>query len=198
MSKEDKDHRGTGARLRGAARARGGALGRRRTGTGTASTSERTEDLDRASAGRARGRQANPVVGGRDVGRERHGGDDATVAVPTMRIFGPAFLADCAGRPKPTTKATHAHNMQRSIRRPSATVASMRSLRATCGTGSTICRSRERLRANRSLTVQSSLRKHAEYLGLRPKGSNPCRGGGAHDLRHSHASHVIMTARACG
>ena len=91
------------------------AVGRRRTGTRTASTSERTEDLDRASAGRERGRQANPVVGGRDVGRERHGGDDATVAVPTMRIFGPAFLADCAGRPKPTTKATHAHNMQRSI-----------------------------------------------------------------------------------
>ena len=115
-----------------------------------------------------------------------------------MRIFGPAFLADCAGRPKPTTKATHAHNMQRSIRRPSATVASMRSLRATCGTGSTICRSRERLRANRSLTVQSSLRKHAEYLGLRPKGSNPCRGGGArlHDLRHSHASHAIMNGES--
>ena len=30
--------------------------------------------------------------------------------------------------------------------------------------------------ANRSLAVLSSLMKHAEDLGLRPEGSNPCRG----------------------
>ena len=42
-------------------------------------------------------------------------GEDALVLAPTMRTFGPAFLADCAGRWKPSTRAAHAHNMQRFI-----------------------------------------------------------------------------------
>ena len=46
---------------------------------------------------------------------EVEGGDDAVVSVPTMQTFGPAFLADCAERWKPSTRAGHAHNMLRFI-----------------------------------------------------------------------------------
>ena len=68
---KDEDHRGSGARVHGAIRTRGGAVGRRRAWARTARTSERAEDMDRASAGRRRGRQANAVGVGRDVGRGR-------------------------------------------------------------------------------------------------------------------------------
>ena len=103
-------------------------------------------------------------------------GDDAPVSVPTMRTFGPAFLADCAGRWKPTTRVGHAHNMQRFIlpafgnRRVDAIIA--RDVRSWFDELSV----KRAATANRSLAVLSSLMKHAEDLGLRPEGSNPCRG----------------------
>ena len=43
------------------------------------------------------------------------GGNGEPVTVPIMRTFGPAFLADCAGRWKPTTRAAHADNLRRFI-----------------------------------------------------------------------------------
>ena len=97
---------------------------------------------------------------------ESKGGGGAAVSVPTMQTFGPAFLADCAGRWKPTTRAAHAHNMQRFIlpafgnrRIDTITARDVRSwfdeLSVTrAGT------------ANRSLAVLSSLMKHGEDLGL--------------------------------
>ena len=69
--KEESDHRCAGARLQGAARARGGALGWRRVGVRGARTAERTQDVVRAPAGRQRSREANAVGDGRDVGRGR-------------------------------------------------------------------------------------------------------------------------------
>ena len=107
---------------------------------------------------------------------EAEGSDGAPASVPTMRTFGPTFLADCAERWKPKTREAHAHNVQRFIlpkfgnqRVDAITARDVRSwfddLSATQA-GS----------ANRSLAVLSSLMKHAEDLGLRPEGSNPCRG----------------------
>ena len=96
--------------------------------------------------------------------------------VPTMRTFGPAFLADCAERWKPATRRAHAHGMSRFIlpafgdRRVDAV--SAKDVRnwfddlSVTRAGS----------ANRALAVLSSLMKHAEALGLRPEDSNPCRG----------------------
>ena len=107
---------------------------------------------------------------------EADGGNGAPVSVPTMRTFGPAFLADCAGRWKPATRAEHADNMQRFIlpafgnRRVDAITA--RDVRSWFDDLS-VTRAGT---ANRSLAVLSSLMKHAEDLGLRPEGSNPCRG----------------------
>ena len=103
-------------------------------------------------------------------------GDGAAVSVPTMQTFGPAFLADCAERWKPTTRAGHAHNMQRFIlpafgnRRVDAITA--RHVRSWFDELSVT----RAATANRSLAVLSSPMMHAEDLGLRPEGSNPCRG----------------------
>ena len=43
---------------------------------------------------------------------EAHG---TPAAVPTVRTFSPAFLADCAERWKPTTRQSHADGMNRFI-----------------------------------------------------------------------------------
>ena len=100
--------------------------------------------------------------------------DDA--AVPSMRIFGPEFLADCAGRWKQATRASHAYNMHGLIlpafgaRRVDAIAA--RDVRVWFDEQA----ASRPASANRALAVLSSLMKHAEALGLRPEGSNPCRG----------------------
>ena len=105
---------------------------------------------------------------------ERGGG--AVVSVPMMQTFGPAFLADCAERWKPSTRAAHTDNMQRFIlpafgnRRVNAITA--RDVRSWFDELSI----ERAATANRSLAVLSSLMKYAEDVGLRPEGSNPCRG----------------------
>ena len=107
---------------------------------------------------------------------EADSGGGAAMSVPTMQTFGPAFLADCAERWKPKTRAAHADNMQRFIlpafgnRRVDAITA--RDVRNWFDELSVT----RAATANRSLAVLSSLMKHAEDLGLRPEGSNPCRG----------------------
>ena len=107
---------------------------------------------------------------------EAERGDKAPTLVPTVRTFGPAFLADCAGRWKPKTRETHAHNMQRFI------LPAFGNRRVDAITGRDVRSWFDDLSvtraatANRSLAVLSSLMKHAEDLGLRPEGSNPCRG----------------------
>ena len=93
-----------------------------------------------------------------------------------MGTFGPAFLSDCAERWKPTTRATHADNMQRFILpafgNRSVDAITARDVRSWFDELSVT----KAGTANRSLAVLSSLMKHAEDLGLRPEGSNPCRG----------------------
>ena len=96
--------------------------------------------------------------------------------VPTMRTFGPAFLADCAERWKPATRRAHADGMSQYIlpafgdRRVDAVSAKV--VRNWFDDHS-VTRAGS---ANRALAVLSSLMKHAETLGLRPEDSNPCRG----------------------
>ena len=100
----------------------------------------------------------------------------APAAMPTVRTFAPAFLADCAERWKPATRRSHAHGMKRHIlpalgdRRVDALTA--KDVRnwfddlavARAGT------------ANRALAVLSAMMQHAETLGLRHEDSNPCKG----------------------
>ena len=103
-------------------------------------------------------------------------GTRTPAAVPTVRTFAPAFLADCAERWKPATRRAHADGMNRYIlpafgdRRVDAVTAKdvrnwFDDLSATRA-GS----------ANRALAVLSSMMKHAEALGLRREDSNPCKG----------------------
>ena len=100
----------------------------------------------------------------------------AAAAIPTVRTFAPAFLADCAERWKPATRRAHADGMSRFIlpafgdRRVEAVTA--KDVRnwfddlSVTRAGS----------ANRALAVLSSMMKHAEALGLRREDSNPCKG----------------------
>ena len=96
--------------------------------------------------------------------------------VPLMRIFGPVFLADCAERWKQATRMSHAYNMNGLIlpafgaRRVDAITA--RDVRSWFDEHAAT----RPASANRALAVLSSLMKHAETLGLRREGSNPCRG----------------------
>ena len=100
----------------------------------------------------------------------------AAAAIPTVRTFAPAFLADCAERWKPGTRRAHADGMSHFIlpgfgdRRVDALTA--KDVRnwfddlSVTRAGS----------ANRALAVLSSMMKHAEALGMRREDSNPCRG----------------------
>ena len=107
------------------------------------------------------------IAGARSAGEE---------PAPLMRIFGPVFLADCAERWRRATRASHAYNMHGLIlpafgaRRVDAITA--RDVRNWFDEQAAA----RPASANRALAVLSSLMKHAEALGLRPEGSNPCRG----------------------
>ena len=101
---------------------------------------------------------------------------NAPVTVPTVRAFAPVFLADCAGRWKPATRATYANTVRRWIlpafgSRPVDAVGAKDVRNWHDGIAATHPGS-----ANWALAAMSSLMKHAEALGLRPEDSNPCRG----------------------
>ena len=164
-------------------------MGWRRVGARTACASKRTEDLDRASADRHRGRQANARGGGHDAGRGRAargshadrgsrggrrcagiGADDGNVRAGVPRGLCRAVEADDESGTRRQHAALHSACLRQSERVDAITARDVRSwfddLSVTrAGT------------ANRSLAVLSSLLKHAKDLGLRSEGiSNPCRG----------------------
>jgi len=124
--------------------------------------------LDSLTVGDAR-HAARAVIAGAESG-------NTPAAIPTVRTFAPAFLADCAERWKPATRRAHADGIRRHIlpafgncRLDTVSAKDVRiwfdDLSASRA-GS----------ANRALAVLSSMMKHAEALGLRREDSNPCRG----------------------
>ncbi|MCY4284263.1 MAG: tyrosine-type recombinase/integrase [Thiotrichales bacterium] len=98
------------------------------------------------------------------------------VIVPRMRTFASTFLADGHPRWKPTTRVSHARNLDGLIlpelgaRRVDTLTA-----RDVRGWFDALATTRP-ASANRALAVLSALMQHAEILGLRPQGSNPCQG----------------------
>ena len=100
----------------------------------------------------------------------------APAAVPTVRTFAPAFLADCAERWKPATRRAHADGMSRFI------VPAFGDRRVDAVTAKAVRNWFDDLSvtragsANRALAVLSSMMKHAEALGQRREDSNPCGG----------------------
>ncbi len=98
------------------------------------------------------------------------------VTIPRLRTFAGAFLADGRPRWKPNTRASHAHNLYRLIL-PTLGARRVDALtpRDVRGWFDTLATTRP-ASANRALAVFSALMQHAETLGLRPDGSNPCRG----------------------
>ena len=97
-------------------------------------------------------------------------------AVPTVRTFGPAFLADCAERWKPATRrgahVRHEPIHSACLRRPACRCDRREGraelVRRSVGHAGGI--------GERALAVLSSMMKHAEARGLRREDSNPCKG----------------------
>ena len=100
----------------------------------------------------------------------------APTKVPTVRMFAPAFLADCAERWKPATRRAHADGMNRYIL-PAFGDRSVDAIGAkdvrNWFDDLSVTRAAS---ANRALAVLSSMMKHAEAFGLRREDSNPCKG----------------------
>ncbi|WP_164885886.1 tyrosine-type recombinase/integrase [Paenirhodobacter populi] len=100
---------------------------------------------------------------------------DMTDPATTVAKFGPRWLADCAGQWKPSTIAAHQKGMASRIF-PSLGTKTVATLTAdevgdwfnglTCAPGG----------RNRALAVLSGMMRHAEVIGLRAPGSNPCAG----------------------
>lgn len=96
-------------------------------------------------------------------------------ATATVAEFAARYLADCAGRWKPLTRARHARNVAHTItptlgdvRLADLTRQGVAAWRAALpGAASS---------GNRALAVLSGLCRHAELVGERPPGSNPCAG----------------------
>lgn len=93
-------------------------------------------------------------------------------AAITVAEFAAQFLRDCAGRWKPITRKHHAQNLRTNLlpvfgARPLVTLRRSDVLAWFNGRSGS---------QTRALSVLSSLMLHAETLGLRPEGSNPCAG----------------------
>ncbi|MEL6775178.1 MAG: tyrosine-type recombinase/integrase [Pseudomonadota bacterium] len=101
----------------------------------------------------------------------------APAEVPTLAAFAERFLADCAGRWKPATAIRHGRDVQVRI------VPGLGRLRVDRITRDDVTAWRDALAAassggtsDRALAVLSGIMRHAEALGLRRPGTNPCRG----------------------
>ncbi len=93
-----------------------------------------------------------------------------------VRTFASAFLADCAERWKPATRANYVNNVRRWIlpafgNRPVDAIGTKDVRRWFDGIAATHPGS-----SNWALASMSSMMKHAEAFGLRREDSNPCKG----------------------
>lgn len=101
---------------------------------------------------------------------------DVAATVSTVGHFAPGFLADCAGRWKPTTRRMYAYVMRRWILPEFGGLwvdeVGAKDVRNWYGGISAA----HPASANWALAAFSSMMKHAESLGMRSRDSNPCRG----------------------
>lgn len=95
--------------------------------------------------------------------------------IPTVAAFVPVFLDDCAGQWKPSTWQHHRSNLLTHV------VPNLGALPIDAVTRADVVSWFDRVgcltaSGNRALSVLSLMMQHAEALGLRPEGSNPCVG----------------------
>ena len=124
--------------------------------------------LDALTVGDAR-QAARTIVAGAETG-------NAPAAVPTVRTFAAAFLADCAERWKPATRRAHADGIRRHILPPFGNCRVDAVFAKDVRNWFDDLSATRAGSANRALAVLSSMMKHAEALGLRREDSNPCKG----------------------
>ena len=104
-------------------------------------------------------------------------GDDSREENPTISEFAERYIDDCAGYWKPATvKSNRLIARVRIV--PALGDRALSSIEASDVRvwHSALTASRSPGTADRSLAVLSGMMRHAEVLGLRPRGSNPCRG----------------------
>jgi len=93
----------------------------------------------------------------------------------TVAAFIPVFLDDCAGRWKPSTLSGHRSNLM-SMVLPALGEIPLHALTRADVVNWFESIGSKTASGNRALSVLSLMIQHAELLGLRPKGSNPCIG----------------------
>ena len=94
---------------------------------------------------------------------------------PTLADFVPLFLRDCAGRWKASTFQHHRSNLLIHVV-PSLGTRPIDALSRADVIGWLDDGARSTASGNRALSVLSLVMRHAELLGLRPEGKNPCAG----------------------
>ena len=124
---------------------------------------------------------AIPLVRARELARDfidAGAGETSVPALPACTLvaaFAERFLADCAGRWKASTLRTNRDCVERHVLPAFGTRRVAEVERADVLTWLHDAAAPSGARA-RALPVLSGLMQHAELLGLRPPGSNPCKG----------------------
>ncbi|MBC6445484.1 MAG: hypothetical protein GDA50_08765 [Alphaproteobacteria bacterium GM202ARS2] len=98
-----------------------------------------------------------------------------SASAPTLVDFVPTFLRDCAGRWKASTFEHHRSNLALHVV-PSLGQISIDALSRADVLGWLDAGARTTASGNRALSVLSLVMQHAELLGHRPEGTNPCAG----------------------
>ena len=161
----DKDCTGLGVRMRGSKRT---WIVQWRVNTKTRKkTLGRFEEITRSEA-----RMLSAALLGASV--SGHPGEDQSQS-PTIRAFGERYLAESAAGWKPATLRANGHCFKTLI------CAGLADVRLNALTRSEVVTWKTRLpcsagSANRALAVLSGMMRHAELVGLRAPGSNPCAG----------------------
>ena len=99
----------------------------------------------------------------------------SSASVPTLANFVPTFLQDCAGRWKTSTYEHHRSNLALHVV-PSLGQVPIDALSRADVLGWLDAGARATASGNRALSVLSLVMQHAELLGHRPEGTNPCAG----------------------
>ena len=126
-----------------------------------------------------------PVVRARNMALDVLGSDQAPALLlgnSTVSAFSEVFLKDCTGRWKSSTLRSHRYCFTSQI------LPALGDKKLTDVTRVDVTRWFNQLNAskgarNRALSVLSSVMVHAEIRGIRPPGSNPCKGMRRHDRR---------------
>lgn len=124
-----------------------------------------------------------PIVRARSMALDVLGSDHAPTQVlsnSTLSAFTDVFMEDCRGRWKASTLKSHKYCLTAQIL-PALGCLKLKAITRTLVTNWFHKLGASKGARNRALSVLSSIMDHAEIRGVRPPGSNPCKGMRRHD-----------------